>query len=110
MTAPLSGLRVLELATGIAGPYAGRLLAMLGATVVKAEPPGGDPVRRQPVDSQERPGPGALHVHLNAGKRLVRRAAFELADALAWADAVIESRVAAELDGSPVAPERLTGD
>ena len=39
--APLDGLRVLETATGIAGPYAGRLLAMLGATVVKVEPPDG---------------------------------------------------------------------
>ena len=31
VTGPLTGLRVLEVATGIAGPYAGRLLAMLGA-------------------------------------------------------------------------------
>ncbi|MGF1600028.1 MAG: CoA transferase [Acidimicrobiales bacterium] len=31
---PLAGLRVLETSTGIAGPYAGRLLAMLGADVV----------------------------------------------------------------------------
>ena len=43
--APLDGLHILELATGVAGPYAGRLLAMLGATVVKLEPNGGDPVR-----------------------------------------------------------------
>ena len=47
---PLAGLRVLELADGIGGPYAGRLLAMLGATVVKVEPPGGDPARRKQVD------------------------------------------------------------
>ena len=33
---------MLELATGVAGPYAGKLFADLGADVVKVEPPGGD--------------------------------------------------------------------
>jgi crotonobetainyl-CoA:carnitine CoA-transferase CaiB-like acyl-CoA transferase len=42
---PLSGVRVVELAGYIAGSYAGRLLADLGADVVKVEPPGGDPFR-----------------------------------------------------------------
>jgi len=42
---PLSGLRVVELAGYIAGSYVGRLLADLGANVVKVEPPDGDPFR-----------------------------------------------------------------
>lgn len=43
---PLSGLRVLELGHFIAAPFCTRLLADLGAEVIKAEPPGdGDPVR-----------------------------------------------------------------
>lgn len=43
----LSGLRVLELGSFIAGPFAGQLLGDLGADVVKVEPPGtGDPMRR----------------------------------------------------------------
>jgi crotonobetainyl-CoA:carnitine CoA-transferase CaiB-like acyl-CoA transferase len=45
--APLEGLRVLELATYAAGPGAARLLAGLGATVLKIEAPNGDPLRRQ---------------------------------------------------------------
>ena len=66
--APLTGLRVLELAGGVAGPYAGRLLAMLGATVVKVEPPGGDPARTKPVDDEPLVGTSPLYLHLNAGK------------------------------------------
>lgn len=44
---PLAGIKVVELGQLIAGPYAGRLLAEFGATVVKIEPPGvGDPLRK----------------------------------------------------------------
>ncbi|MGZ4756520.1 MAG: CaiB/BaiF CoA transferase family protein, partial [Acidimicrobiia bacterium] len=43
----LDGLRVLELGSFIAGPFAGQLLGDLGADVVKIEPPeSGDPMRR----------------------------------------------------------------
>ncbi len=43
---PLVGLRVLELGTLIAGPFAGRLLGDLGAEVIKVEAPGrADPLR-----------------------------------------------------------------
>lgn len=44
---PLAGLKVLELGTLIAGPFASRLLAEFGAEVVKIEDPkGGDPIRQ----------------------------------------------------------------
>ncbi|MCQ9379267.1 CaiB/BaiF CoA-transferase family protein [Methyloversatilis sp. XJ19-49] len=44
---PLSGLKVVELGTLIAGPFASRILAEFGAEVVKIESPdGGDPLRK----------------------------------------------------------------
>ena len=42
---PLAGLKVLELGHYIAGPFCTRVLADLGAEVIKVEPPGGDPIR-----------------------------------------------------------------
>ncbi|MEO1775863.1 MAG: CaiB/BaiF CoA-transferase family protein [Pseudomonadota bacterium] len=43
--APLTGLRVLELARILAGPWIGQVLADLGAEVIKVEAPGGDDTR-----------------------------------------------------------------
>ncbi|MGX9134872.1 CaiB/BaiF CoA transferase family protein [Rummeliibacillus sp. JY-2-4R] len=44
---PLNGLKVLELGSLIAGPFAGRLMADFGAEVIKVEPPEkGDPIRK----------------------------------------------------------------
>lgn len=43
---PLAGVRVLDFATMLAGPYGATLLGDLGADVVKVEPPGGDESRR----------------------------------------------------------------
>jgi CoA:oxalate CoA-transferase len=50
MTAPLAGIRILEVGTMLAGPYATMLLADLGAEVTKVEPPGGE-ISRQVSDS-----------------------------------------------------------
>ena len=47
LAGPLTGVRVLELGSFIAGPFAGQLLGDYGADVIKVEAPGdGDPMRR----------------------------------------------------------------
>ncbi|PJX20356.1 hypothetical protein CAP48_18280 [Advenella sp. S44] len=45
---PLQGIRVIESCRRIQGPLAGHMLAMLGAEVIRLEPPGGDPLRAMP--------------------------------------------------------------
>ena len=45
-TGPLAGITVIELAAYLSAPFAAMMLADLGATVVKVEPPRGDPFRR----------------------------------------------------------------
>lgn len=46
MTAPLAGIKILELARVLAGPWAGQSLADLGAEVIKVEAPEGDDTRK----------------------------------------------------------------
>jgi crotonobetainyl-CoA:carnitine CoA-transferase CaiB-like acyl-CoA transferase len=67
---PLVGVRVLDLA-GPLGAYCGRLLADLGADVVRVEPPDGDPLRRCPPFAGDRPHPERSLPFLNfhANKR-----------------------------------------
>jgi crotonobetainyl-CoA:carnitine CoA-transferase CaiB-like acyl-CoA transferase len=65
---PLAGLRVLEYAQYVAGPFAGMLLADLGADVVKVEPPRGDAWRRyEPF----REGESRYFYALNRNKRSI---------------------------------------
>jgi len=68
----LSGLRILDLTQG-SFDYAGRLLAGLGADVIKVEPLTGDPVRGMPPFPGDTPHAetSARHLHLNAAKRSV---------------------------------------
>ena len=47
---PLEGVKVVELATFIAGPCCARYLADLGAEVIKVEAPSGDPLRYTAVN------------------------------------------------------------
>ncbi len=67
----LAGLRVVEVGRGISAPWCARILAALGADVVKVEPPDGDPARRWGA-AEGAPGESALFAWLNAGKRSIR--------------------------------------
>jgi len=64
----LSGLRVLDFTTTIAGPHCGRMLADLSAEVIKIEAPEGDMMRTRPP---LRDGASTSFGQLNAGKKSV---------------------------------------
>ena len=102
--APLAGLKVLELARVLAGPFAGQVLADLGADVIKVESPEGDGTRqwgppwviRTASDGSERREAAYYHA-CNRGKRSIV-ADFKTPDDLARvqalaaeADVVIEN-------------------
>src|SRR2546430_5321455 len=103
MSALLDGLRVIELAGddiwgASAAAHAARILADLGADVVKVEPPTGDPVRAVPPFLHDRPGAdrGLLWIALNANKRGVRldlpRERDRLRRLLSPADVLLQTR------------------
>lgn len=65
---PLEGLRILDFSTTIAGPHCSRLLADMGADVIKVESPEGDLMRSRPV---LRDGASTMFGQLNAGKKSI---------------------------------------
>ena len=72
--APLAGLKVLELARVLAGPWAGQILADLGADVIKIESPEGDGTRQwgPPWIERENGEREAAYYHAaNRGKRSI---------------------------------------
>lgn len=91
---PLTGLRIVEFGHFIAAPFATRVLADLGAEILKIEPPGGDPVRTwgDQVDGQSLwwsvHGRNKKSVSLNLKDPAARAVALDL---VAKSDAVIEN-------------------
>ena len=66
----LPGVRVLDAGQGISGPYCAKILAQMGAEVIKVEPPEGDGARRMgpfPGDSPH-PEKSGLFLAMNANK------------------------------------------
>ncbi len=88
MAGPLSGLRVVECSSGMAGPRATGLLADHGADVIRVEPPGGDP---------EREALAIPYAVFNRGKRSVEldlataAGRATLLDLISGADVLVES-------------------
>ncbi|MEU1329584.1 CoA transferase [Streptomyces sp. NPDC005865] len=68
VSAPLAGITVLEAGRRIQAPLAAHLLGLLGADVIRVEPPGGDPLRGMPPACS---GVSARWLALNRGKRAV---------------------------------------
>ena len=90
MTAPLSAFRVLQIGSGIALDYCGRLFADFGADVIRLEPSGGDPLRNASPFTPK--GASALFAWLNTSKRSVTETPEALATLLAGADVLLDGR------------------
>ena len=91
---PMSGLKVIDFTSMLAGPYCTRLLADSGAEVIKIEPPTGDAVRNFPpmID-----GTSAYFAQLNCGKKSVvldlasDQGKQDILDLIKGADVVVEN-------------------
>ncbi|MEM7405072.1 MAG: CoA transferase [Pseudomonadota bacterium] len=94
LAGPYEGLRVLDFTMFVAGPYCTRLMADMGAEVIKIEPPGGEFLRAAPP---VRDGHSAYFGTLNCGKKslaidLKQSAGLEAVKALVrTADVLIEN-------------------
>lgn len=69
MSGPLAGVKILELASVVLGPWACQMLADMGAEVIKVEPPRGDSNRT--LGASRNPGMSALYLTCNRNKRSV---------------------------------------
>ncbi|MGA8545287.1 MAG: CoA transferase, partial [Mycobacterium sp.] len=109
----LDGLRVVEIADEISGPYCGKMFVDLGADVTKIEGPEGDPLRRWGPFPGGDPDPDrcGLFEYLNVGKHatvldLARQAAVAL-ELIRDADVLIDALAPGALDESGLAIDAL---
>ena len=102
----LSGIKVVELATMVSGPYCGKLLADMGANVIKVEPPEGDPSRQCGPFPKSGPHPerSALFLYNNTSKRgvtlnLDRPEGLDMFKRLlSWSDVLIDNHPSQRLE------------
>ncbi|HEV2170504.1 MAG TPA: CoA transferase [Candidatus Binatus sp.] len=109
----LSDVRVVDLTHHIAGPYATKLLADMGADVIKVEPPWGEGGRKPGPYRASAEDRGGLFAFLNLNKRGVTlnlkhdRGRELLAHLLGGADLLIENFAPGTLDALGLAPGEL---
>jgi formyl-CoA transferase len=109
----LDGVRVVDLTAGVCGPLAAMLLAEMGASVTKVEPPEGDPAAAWGPPGTV--GDAPAYVDLNRRKAVVRvdvdaaegRAVLE--DLVAGADVVLDDDEAGLLARAGIRRDELTG-
>jgi crotonobetainyl-CoA:carnitine CoA-transferase CaiB-like acyl-CoA transferase len=94
----LSAFRILQLGSGVAADYCGKLFADFGADVIKLEPPGGDPLRTMPPIVAG--GESGYFAWLNTNKRSVTQTPEALKQLLAGADVLLDGRPQAEVGTS----------
>ena len=99
----LEGVKVVELGELVSAAYAGKIMADLGADVVKVEEPGGDPARQRGPFPRGLADPekSGLFLALNTNKRGITldltRHQDRLAQLVAWADIVVHNYPAAQM-------------
>ncbi len=102
----LEGIKVIELATMVSGPYCGKMLADLGADVIKIEPPEGDPSRQVGPfpNTGVNPECSALFLYNNTSKRgitlnlNITEGMTTLKRLIGWADVLIDNHPPQYLD------------
>jgi crotonobetainyl-CoA:carnitine CoA-transferase CaiB-like acyl-CoA transferase len=92
---PLSEFRILQIGSGIALDYCGKLFADFGADVIKLEPAGGDPARTMAPLAAE--GESGLFAWLNTNKRSVTETPEMRDRLLAGADVLLDGRAPAAI-------------
>ena len=114
-SAPLEGIRVVEWGEMVSAPFCARLLAELGADVVKVEPPDGDPARRRGPypDGVSHPERSGLFLFVNQGKRGVTldtdtdAGIDQLHRLLETADVFVENRPCTGPEAAGISAEQL---
>ena len=110
-TGPLVGLKVLEIGHYIAAPFCTRILADLGAEVIKLEPPGGDPFRGWGAAVNGHTGCCLLSMNGPRGyKRSDERLREEISERLTQAGDIDCSKVTVEVLGGRVVLEGTVPD
>ncbi len=117
-TGLLSGISVVECGSGVAASFATKLMADLGADVIKVEPPEGDITRRYGPFPGNQPDPekSGLFIYLNANKRGVTldlsqdKDRTALHSLLAKADLLVHNVAPLKRDNFGLASAKLTAD